>query len=113
MGDDPFVPVSNSVAGGSSNANNYFITNIGKPSLVIMVVSIGLALGLSVGAVVMMSWGMSAQRDQMTALIEASERRTMDRAMLAEREARIAQDKYTYTMGELAKQGIKISTDGH
>lgn len=32
---------------------------------------------------------------------------------IAEREARIAQDKYTYTMGELAKQGIDISTDGH
>lgn len=36
-----------------------------------------------------------------------------DRSRLAEREARIAQDKYTYTMGELAKQGINISTDGH
>lgn len=34
-------------------------------------------------------------------------------AQIAEREARIAQDKYTYTMGELAKQGIIISTDGH
>jgi hypothetical protein len=40
-------------------------------------------------------------------------RRAMDRASIAEREARIAQDKYTYVQGELAKRGIHISTDGH
>ncbi len=39
--------------------------------------------------------------------------RALDRANLAEREARIAQDKYTYVQGELAKKGIYISTDGH
>ncbi len=39
--------------------------------------------------------------------------RAMDMAYIAEREARIAQDKYTYVQGELAKKGIHISTDGH
>lgn len=35
------------------------------------------------------------------------------RAAIAEREARIAQDKFTYVQTELAKKGIYISTDGH
>lgn len=35
------------------------------------------------------------------------------RATIAEREARIAQDKYTYAQVELAKAGIFLSTDGH
>lgn len=35
------------------------------------------------------------------------------RATLAEREARIAQDKYFYVAAELAKAGIEVSTDGH
>lgn len=39
--------------------------------------------------------------------------RAMDRAGVAEREARIAQDKFTYAQIELAKKGIYISTDGH
>ncbi len=39
--------------------------------------------------------------------------RAMDRAQIAEREARIAQDKYFYVQSELQKKGITISTDGH
>ena len=39
--------------------------------------------------------------------------RAMDVAGIAEREARIAQDKYSYVQSELAKRGIQISTDGH
>jgi hypothetical protein len=40
-------------------------------------------------------------------------RRASDRAWIAEREARIAQDKYFYVAGELAKVGVHITTDGH
>ena len=39
--------------------------------------------------------------------------RAMDRAVIAERESRIAQDKLVYVQTELAKKGIEISTDGH
>lgn len=39
--------------------------------------------------------------------------RAMDRAQIAEREARIAQDKYFYVQSELAEKGIHITTDGH
>jgi hypothetical protein len=106
VGDDPFVPVGNNVAGGSSNANNYFITNIGKPSLVVMVVSIGLALGLSIGAVVMMVTSQTQHRESVTAQVQASERRTMDRAQIAEREARIALDEV-----DRLKVALKQSTD--
>lgn len=35
------------------------------------------------------------------------------RSQIAEREARIAQDKYAYVQSELAKKGIFITTDGH
>jgi hypothetical protein len=125
MGDDPFVPLSRSeTTGHSSNANNYFINNLGKPAVIIMVTVVGMAMGLAIGAVVMMAWGQSSQRAQIAEVMQASERRmidqiaasekrSMDMAALAEREARIAQDKYTYTMGELAKKGIFITTDGH
>jgi hypothetical protein len=43
----------------------------------------------------------------------ADARRASDRVWIAEREARIAQDKYFYVAGELAKVGVHITTDGH
>ncbi len=113
MGDDPYIPLSAVSGNGSSNASNYFISNIGRPSVVIMVVGIGLSLGMSIGTVVTMVVMQLSYRSQVTAQIEAVERRAMDRANIAEREARIAQDKYTYVQGELAKKGIYITTDGH
>lgn len=119
MGDDPIIPDlrSGQVAGGNnsnaSSGNVYNISNFGKAGTVILVVCVGLALGLGIGAVVMMAWGQSMQRDQFTAQVAAAEKRAMDMAYNAEREARIAQDKIVYFQTELAKRGINISTDGH
>jgi hypothetical protein len=89
VGDDPFIPVGPTASSGSSNAVNYFINSLGKPSFTILVVSVGLALGLSIGAVVLMISGRASSET----LIESAERRAMDRVSLAEREARIALDE--------------------
>jgi hypothetical protein len=106
VGDDPFIPVGPTASSGSSNAVNYFINSLGKPSFTILVVAIGLALGLSIGALAGMAVGRVAIRAEVVAMIEASERRTMDRAGLAEREARIALDEV-----QRLKAAQSISTD--
>ena len=106
MGDDPYIPIGNTASNGSSNAVNYFINNLGKPSFTILVVSIGLALGLSIGAIVGMVAGRSAIRAEVATMIEATERRVMDRAALAEREARIARDEV-----DRLKVAQQINTD--
>jgi hypothetical protein len=71
----------------------YNITNFGKAGMVILVMAVGLAVGLSIGAVVMMAWGQAAHRDRVEAAQLAMERRLMDRLSLADREARIAMDE--------------------
>lgn len=92
MGDDPFLPVGNTASHGSSNAVNYFINHLGKPSTVIMVVTIGLSLGLSVGAIVIANMnGRDAAR--------------------AEREARMAEYYITRLDALLVEQGIKKAGD--
>jgi hypothetical protein len=116
MGDDPFIPElkSDAVSRGNGSAatggSNYaFHYGLSKGQQLFVVVMSCLAFGLSVGAVVMMAWGQQMLSEKIT----SETRRAMDMASLAEREARIAQDKYTYVQSELAKRGIHISTDGH
>jgi hypothetical protein len=103
VGDDPIIP-SIETTGRSSSANNVTINNIGRPGMVILVVAVGLALGLSIGAIVVMVYGDSMQRERVRELVSATEKRTMDRTALAERETRIALDKIEQLQQELAKR---------
>lgn len=98
MGDDPVIPVGHDVSGGSSNANNYFINNLGKPGLIIIVVGIGLAIGLAVGALVVSAVYGSANRD-------AADR--------AEREARMAEYYINILDRQLVEHGIRKAGDDY
>lgn len=127
MGDDPRIPelINEALSrGNSSSATGGTITNIysglGRGASLFVVVAACCAFSLAVGASLTTAIAQRSVRDQMESMknslddkLEAAERRWMDRVTLAEREARIAQDKYTYVQGELAKKGIHISTDGH
>lgn len=108
MGDDPIIPVEMHAERGSANATggsiHYHVGTFGKTGTVVMVVSIGLALGLAIGAVVIVSFGQSVQREQARIQAQATERRLMDRASLAEREARIAVDKIEELRLEVSKR---------
>jgi hypothetical protein len=109
MGDDPFIPVGNSAAHGSSNAVNYFINNLGKPSFTIMVVAIGLALGLSVGAVIVMAVGNAHSREQLAAtqtLYESQISAMSVRVSNAERETRMLEYYVMELDGKAMQHGI-------
>jgi hypothetical protein len=93
VGDDPCIPIENSVSGGSSNANNYFITTIGKPSLVILVVTVGLSLGLAVGAIVVSTLQTNIANQRAAEAVSSSE------------VLRIYVDELTQ---EMVKAGIKV-----
>ncbi len=86
MGRDPFI--DNDVDNRSASVIQ--IESLGKGAWAILTATIILSsLALAV------AWAASA------------------RSVIAEREARIAQDKYTYAQIELARKGIFIATDGH
>ncbi len=93
-------------AATGGHSATYNITNFGKAGMVILVVTVGLSAGLAIGAVVMMAWGQSMQREQMRMQMQAAERRWMDRVNLAEREARIALDEV-----QRIKVASKLNTD--
>jgi hypothetical protein len=106
MGDDPYIPVG-AIRGTSNNsAINYFVNNVGKTGIIVMVTAIGLSLGLSIGAIVMMAWGQSMHREQVAQLVSSAEKRTMDHVYIAEREARIAMDEV-----ERLKISLKVNPD--
>ncbi len=112
MGDDPFIPELKANGNGSvaTGGSNYaFHYGLSKGQQLFVVVAACLALGLSVGAVIILCIGRLGQDK----LIEAAERRAMDRATIAEREARIVQDKLTFLQVELAKKGIVVNYDDH
>lgn len=99
MGDDPLIPgVSNSASHGSSNANNYFISNIGKPSFTILVVGVGLAVGIGVGALVTGQVRESHYRFEMQAVL-AQQQRT-------ERELRMTEYYLNILNTTLNEQGV-------
>lgn len=118
MGDDPLIPSglmhteASSGAGGSAATGGHNITNnitnFGRTGMVILVVCVGLSIGLSIGALVAMVIGQSAYEKKLTLQVSSVERRVMDRASLAEREARIAQDKYWYLKSAVEARGIKV-----
>lgn len=92
MDDDPFLPAIDT-SGRSNSANNVTINNFGRTGVIIMVVVCGLALGLSVGAVVIAT----LQSNAMSA--KAAE------ASASATELRIYVDELTL---EMAKAGIKV-----
>jgi uncharacterized protein HemX len=127
VGDDPVLPPElmhtethsghggSAATGGTSITNN--ITNFGKAGMVVLVVCIGLALGLAIGAVVMQAWGQQIQREhaaiqienakeQAQIRIEAAEKRATDMAWLAKQEARLAAQDVIDLKEELRKNGI-------
>jgi hypothetical protein len=79
---------------GGSQSNVVQIESLGKGGIAVVLLT-----GLIAVVVATLAYGLAG--------------RAMDRATIAEREARIAQDKYTYAQIELSKRGIDISTDGH
>lgn len=134
MGDDPFVPSGivrggassghggSSATGGHNITNN--ITNFGRTSQVLMVIGMGLSLGLSIGAIIIVTLGRITDREaarearaaieaRMVDMVQASEKRAMDYAGIAEREARVSQDRSERLEVGLHKAGIKINSDGH
>lgn len=99
MGDDPLIPgVSNSASHGSSNANNYFISNIGKPSFTILVVGVGLAVGIGVGALVNGHTQAERYQDALEQ-VQAQQART-------EREARMLEYYVNILNTTLNEQGV-------
>lgn len=87
---DPFIQAEND----HRSAQVIQIESLGKGGIAVILLVLLVAVVLAA-----LSYGLAG--------------RAMDLAGLAEREARIAQDKYAYVQAELAKKGIYISTDGH
>ena len=109
MGNDPFVP---SLTAGSGNANANTINNyhsISISHLVLLVVMSALGLALAIGAIVITVM----QREHTYALIAAAEKRAVDRAGIAEREARVYQDQVVQLQIQLYKKGFDVRTDAH
>jgi hypothetical protein len=103
VGDDPIIP-SIETSDKSNSANNVTINNIGTPSLIILVVAVGLSLGLAIGAITIMVYSDSMQRERVREIVSAAEKRAMDRAAMAEREARVALDKIQDLRVETSKR---------
>lgn len=114
MGDDPLLPEqliaeARASARGSAAATGGTVINIthehiAKPSVVMMSICIGLAVGISIIGMVMMNYWMSVFRDEVRATLEQSEKRSLDRvnatekrvmdyAGIGNRESRVAQDQ--------------------
>ena len=109
MGNDPAVP---SLTAGSGNANGNTINNyhsISLSHLVLLVVMSSLGLALAIGALVITVM----QREHTHALIAAAEKRAVDRAGIAEREARVYQDQVVQLQIQLYKKGFDVRTDAH
>jgi hypothetical protein len=88
------MPLDFDATADNRSAQVIQVETLGRGGIVVLLATVIVAL-----LVAAMSYGLAG--------------RAMDRASIAEREARIAQDKYTYVQSELAKRGIHISTDGH
>lgn len=106
MGNDPYIPTvaNDSQNGGSSATGNTIINHYSLTTgqLVCLVALSGIAFGMSIMTVVLMNQSHAAQLSQ----LDVVERRVMDRASIAEREARIAQDEIQRLQVQL-----KISTN--
>jgi hypothetical protein len=100
MGDDPFVPVGHAASHGSSNAVNYFINHLGKPSLTIIVVAVGMALGISVGALVNGNSTATHYKDELDGV--------KDQLRITERELRMNQYYLNILNQTLAEQHIQF-----
>lgn len=118
MGDDPFIPTgvagshahSSGQGGSAAGGTVYqFSTGLSKSGQLAVVIISSLALGLSLGCVGLLVQG----RIDLAEKVEAAERRAMDAVYIAQREARIAQDKADRLEVGLGKRGININTDGH
>jgi hypothetical protein len=117
MGDDPFVPglTSEAVSHGSGSSATggqaihiHHDHGLSKGQSLFVVVASCLAIGLALGAVVMMAWGQSIQREHNRQMLEAAERRFMDRAFIGERETKLNSEQMRMLLVELEKQGIKL-----
>jgi hypothetical protein len=97
MGNDPFVP---SLSTGDSYANGNAVhihpTNIGKTGIILLVLSAGLSFGLSAGAIVI------ASRESANA---------EEKAMIAEREARMLQYYVLEMDAKLIAAGFKTDAE--
>lgn len=122
MGDDPLIPQplvhSDAVSGQGGSAatggTNYtFHNGLSKDSQTLVVILSSFALCASICVLVVYLVGRASDRDRMNDKIADSEKRAIDRATIAEREARVAQDTITHFQIELAKKGIFISVDDH
>lgn len=101
---------SSAATGGASYTWHH---GLSRDSQALVVILASAALAISLVGLVMMQWSLASDRAHIKDLIEASEKRTMDRATLAERESRVAQDRVTYFQTELAKKGIFINANDH
>jgi hypothetical protein len=118
MGDDPLLPaplVSEAHSSGQGAAATggtvYHISSgLSKNGQLVVTILASLALGLSVGAVAMMAWGQSMERERARDQVAAVEKRAMDAVYMAQQTAALAREDVRVLVAELAKQNIVVST---
>lgn len=119
MGDDPLLPEplirteqtpaagASAATGGSNITVNH---GLSKGNQLVVVIIACLALGLSIGAIVVLAWGQSVERDRSRDQLAAVEKRTMDAVYVAQQNAALAREDVRVLAAELNKRGIAIST---
>lgn len=118
MGDDPFLPqpiVSEAHSSGQGAAATggtvYHISSgLSKNGQLAVTIISCLALGLSIGAVVMMAWGQAMERERAREQVAAVEKRVMDAVYAAQQTGALAREDVRVLTAELNRRGIAIST---